>query len=751
MYFKFVFYFLLSTFYIQSLLAQSNETIIKCAQDIESNVVEVRQQAAMILGKYEEPESTTLLLKHLNDTSPLVRRAVLVSLQDRVQKRLVGISYMAQIMDLLLDEDVEVRRLASTTAQFVISVLLSNTNYDSYRNNNNLSTINSKRVKENLLKALQDKDDMVRLNCLTTLSINRHLLFDNEFKNAVLVRISDNFKSIVVLALEILQSFSDIDIDSIAKQLYQSTETDICLALIRLMENRAYRNLEIFKKLAERNNLEIKSKALSVAIHLGIKELEPNFQAFITDNTNPTAQRIELVKMLPLLSQKRKILLSLLEDKSTSLKLECIQITPQILDPAELSKTLLKYLNDPAPSIQQETSNLLLQYLTEKDKDTIKVLFASENKNIRLKTLQKFLTFLFVDEDILIEAFMDSEKEIRLLAIKICAAKQLKNAEIKTILLRTLEDNDPDIQKEALHSLVVYLNEKEFLQACKNIYKKASPIIKTEIAISLRKNTSEDAKEILTTLANDTDAIVRKEASLSLYLLNDKTDSDKLIKMLLSQNLPIVERLKIVQTIFNNVSLAEKPFAILLSDPADVLRENALKFFNVHRDLYKDEYFAYTFQEQNLLNLKIACELYLNANLSNLETVTKMVHSTKSQLQITGYRVILKNYSEQFLSLTKEALASKDIDANYFAIEISRIHAIPEMATPIIDKLAQPHEAQLRTFMLWALLKINTENTKKYLSTITEKHPFYNDLLVATRRLEMENSRPFNKQDTKKR
>ena len=165
-----VFYFFIFCIYATSpLFPQAQETIDKCAKDLESTTPELRQQAAMILGKYEEPQVTEMLLVHLKDESNLVRRAVLVSLQDRIQKRMMALSKMVDIVDLLEDKDAEVRRLASTSAQFFIGILLRDFTENSLQRSPPPITVNQqKRIKAKFINSMQDSDEIVRLNNLTT-------------------------------------------------------------------------------------------------------------------------------------------------------------------------------------------------------------------------------------------------------------------------------------------------------------------------------------------------------------------------------------------------------------------------------------------------------------------------------------------------------------------------------------------------------------------------------------------------------
>lgn len=742
---KIVFYLLLQCILpFATIWAQSQDTINKCSKDMQSTNAEIRQQAAMILGKYDEPEVTLLLLKHLKDESHLVRRAVLVSLQDRIQKRMVSIKDMAQVILLLEDPDVEVRRLASSTAQFIIGLVLRDNSYHpSERTNIKQFPDDQKKLKAVFLKSIQDSDDIVRLNILTTISQHRYLFIEPEFNTAILTRIDDTNKSAIILALDLIQTMEYVEASAIATKLIDHADADVQVALVKFLAQRRFSNAEIWQKLIAKKNLEVAARAISVAFDLGIKDTETEYSNFILDATNPISLRISLLKQLSRHSKKNELATNLLEDKSNQIRLETIRLCPQILNINNLKILLLKYLDDADANIQNEATNILLVYLTSADIEILKKLFKSDKSQTRLAVLEKLEQLKINDDDIILEAMLDDAKSIRLKSFDLCRSFKSANPQIKSMISRSIDDKDPEIRNAALNAISLYVTDKEMIEIYTRLIQTSDAIVKAQIANNLKKIPLEDSKPLLNILAADKDINVSTQAHLSLYLFGNTASAEILAKSIQAKEIPASERLMIQQILMREKNIVKDAFAYLLSDSSEEIRLNSIKFFNMNRDLYQEEYIKALFTETNSLIIQITTELYIAKKFQNAETITKLLLTDNQRVKTLGFRLLIDNYKEEFLPILQTLFKVTDSRSIYLSLEIIKKHNIQVMDAEIIAKLNATHEKTIRPYYLLALLTLNTDKSKEYIKTIDEKHSHYNDLQVAKQnKADEENRRP---------
>ncbi len=107
------------------LRSSQSETIQRAGQDLRHVEIGRRVGAAKLLGKYPGSQSALLLVGALDDQSPLVRRAVMVSLAEHASNGypLYDKSLVEKVYSKLGDSDVEVRREVSTMIPRLVSGL----------------------------------------------------------------------------------------------------------------------------------------------------------------------------------------------------------------------------------------------------------------------------------------------------------------------------------------------------------------------------------------------------------------------------------------------------------------------------------------------------------------------------------------------------------------------------------------------------------------------------------------------------
>lgn len=96
------------------------ETISKCLRDLASDQPEVRNRAVLILGKYAHPSARNAVIQSLNDPEARIRLSALVSL---TEKEIFPCDAAGEILAMLPDPDVHIRRIVSTYMPNIVQCL----------------------------------------------------------------------------------------------------------------------------------------------------------------------------------------------------------------------------------------------------------------------------------------------------------------------------------------------------------------------------------------------------------------------------------------------------------------------------------------------------------------------------------------------------------------------------------------------------------------------------------------------------
>ena len=115
-----------SSILIPAKRSSEEETIARAREDLKNNEVGRRVGAAKLLGKYRSKTTSMLLISALDDTSALVRRAVMVSLAEHASNGfyIYDKILVEKIYSKLGDSDVEVRREVSTMIPRMITGMM---------------------------------------------------------------------------------------------------------------------------------------------------------------------------------------------------------------------------------------------------------------------------------------------------------------------------------------------------------------------------------------------------------------------------------------------------------------------------------------------------------------------------------------------------------------------------------------------------------------------------------------------------
>ena len=93
------------------------QTIARCLRELKSGDPEVRRRAALVVGKYNTPETQDALIRCLRDADARIRQSALVSL---CEEHNVPMEAHGAVLALLKDPDVQIRRLAASLLREII-------------------------------------------------------------------------------------------------------------------------------------------------------------------------------------------------------------------------------------------------------------------------------------------------------------------------------------------------------------------------------------------------------------------------------------------------------------------------------------------------------------------------------------------------------------------------------------------------------------------------------------------------------
>ncbi len=229
-----------SSILIPAKRSSEEETIARAREDLKNNEVGRRVGAAKLLGKYRSKTTSMLLISALDDTSALVRRAVMVSLAEHASNGfyIYDKILVEKIYSKLGDSDVEVRREVSTMIPRMITGMM--------RSGMEVVEINGRKVyrsvpskmRPDLYKMTQDafldKDAIVRQNVLkyhSYLQVSLPLLTLEKL-------LSDSDLGVLLTALErISSSASQSIIVNRVKELSRHRDKGIRLKVVTVARN----------------------------------------------------------------------------------------------------------------------------------------------------------------------------------------------------------------------------------------------------------------------------------------------------------------------------------------------------------------------------------------------------------------------------------------------------------------------------------------------------------------------------------
>ncbi|WP_309400505.1 HEAT repeat domain-containing protein [Cerasicoccus maritimus] len=433
---------------------QERETITRAIRDLESDNVELRAGAAMLLGKYHAPEAKQAVIDALNDPSARVRRAALVSVAE--WRHGLPVDDVEPILLHIADVDVEVRRMVSSMIPQMMSIWRTARMIRPEMRNREINP----QVRGALRGAFSDEDAVVRRNMLINFN-NLSITLPQE----VLVQLmEDPDRGVRLDAIPLAINYAEPALWVEPAQ--RIVEGDDPAALQRLTAELGRRGsnegIELLQEISALDNQEIAAEA-----HLALfrwtgspAELDWLIKALAAGRLSQDQGQRLLQIMRGYHELAVPLAPSLTELKSTVLRAEAVRLYLGLELANDNPEVMARLLNDPSQEIramvvshynarpQLVTDELVLSLLDNPYSDVRASLVQMAIRQPRKKA-----------ENLLYDLMLDEAVDVRVASMEAISALQFEGW--TDIVAASLEDPDIAMQRSAV---VILLRERQFPQ-----------------------------------------------------------------------------------------------------------------------------------------------------------------------------------------------------------------------------------------------------------------------------------------------
>lgn len=436
-------------------------TVAQCLKDLQSDDLLTRRAAALLIGKYDSPEAKKALLNCLQDEDPGIRQSALVSLTEE-EFRLPP-ETGAEILRLLSDPDVHVRRIASSLLDRAsqgnrivgANIIIRGNLQDNAQTQLPLA-------EKYLNLALQDEDRSVRRNTLLAAGYFPGLLKADR----LMPFLQEDSKELQVLALRALSRCRE-DKAVLAAQLealLHSPHAELRRELVNTAANFGEAGLPLLQALAKDPQAAVRLPAIGILARDKSAENLALLKTAVLDENIPAELRSPLVSLLRLYAEQgRPVLEALLQSQSASLRQAALRILAlpggnEDFNPAPF----LAALQDSSPENRRLAMSALRRNKTSLSRHQALALLKSKFADLRAFSFQ-----LVEDQALLLEmaplAILDDEPALRRAALQVYARQ--KPEDYRDILIAALHDEDSATQELAATYLLPMYRQTEIRAA----------------------------------------------------------------------------------------------------------------------------------------------------------------------------------------------------------------------------------------------------------------------------------------------
>ena len=462
------------------------ETIAKCLDDLQSQDVNRRRRAAMLIGKYDTPEAEAAVVRCLSDEDAQVRQSALVAL---TEERGLPFGAGIQVFRLLKDDNVHIRRLASSILPEALGVSLSGP--VSLNPELRLQARGSRAEEDNLLilklmnEALHDEDASVRRNVLAASRYFSMPLSQRDLAPFL----QDSDKELRCLALLAYQRIIGNEAER-AKEIaplsgdpVPQVRSILCAVAASLGEAGS----PILKRLFEDADANVRFEAISKYAQQFQPDSFSILQDAILDESIPASLRVKLCAQLRYFRKEAgDFAKSLLEHPNNSIKAAALQLFASNAFGELPTEYLLSLVDSEDAEIRQSTIRILQARLRNPPpaRDVIERLFASPYSNVRILALNlaRSLPNKKEYEQLFLDAMLDDDVTVRKTALQ--SLTFLRPEGFEELLITSLEDEEAEIRETAANTLCIGLPNPKVAEALK----KALPALQKPFVVSRVNN-----------------------------------------------------------------------------------------------------------------------------------------------------------------------------------------------------------------------------------------------------------------------
>ena len=426
--------------------AKMLETIKKNAADFDSEDIEIRRRAVLVLSKYRSHMSArTVLVRALEDVEPRIRQAALVSLVDEVSDRRTSLAALR----LLTDPSVSVRRICSAA----LPRLLLTTRLRTIRATRPIgsSSVLPKDIIDRIKKAHSDTDATVRKNLVAVWgllpSVVDYATFSTLLKDADRdVRISTLDRGrFVIPSRQYLGAIAGMVDDK---------DRMVRLRLAETLGNYAsIGNLKPLETLTKDADPEIRARALMGLMKAGRIAAWETLKGDIGRRRIKSSLAISAIELLPRLGAPGiKELKGYLDGDNAAFKTAALQTLAMYQPQAISDDAALAALKHASANVRNAASRIVARR-PRLAASAVKTLAASPHQDVRQLALTAVgFAPREVAEFILMDLFLDESTTIRRAALRRIGRMRIDGWRV--LMTDALEDNETAIREQAVLSLL---------------------------------------------------------------------------------------------------------------------------------------------------------------------------------------------------------------------------------------------------------------------------------------------------------
>jgi len=443
--------------------SSEEETIERARVDLKNSEVGRRVGAAKLLGKYRSTTTSMLLISALDDTSALVRRAVMVSLAEHASNGfyIYDKTLVEKIYSKLGDPDVEVRREVSTMIPRMITGMM--------RSRMEVIEINGRKVyrsapskmRPDLYKMTQDafldKDAIVRQNVLkyhSYLKVSLPLLTLEKL-------LTDSDIGVLLTALERISSnASQSIILNRVKELSRHKNKGIRLKVVATARNAnsynpGYRG--ILREMTRDSDSEVLSMAAVELARFGERvpaQVIEEIKKFLLGVNGLSSQVTTILYTVSALGVDGiGVYRALTEHSSSQIRTIAWQRFINLSDGWKDSSIWLPATKDPDKEVRQVVLNTLRGRTNDLSENELSILVESKFSDVRIFAAQSLLNAkLGAVEALGFDLLIDEDTIVRSTTIRAMSARRVPGW--LTIMNRSLLDDNYVIQRAAMDGLL---------------------------------------------------------------------------------------------------------------------------------------------------------------------------------------------------------------------------------------------------------------------------------------------------------